>query len=156
MCVHSHLKGVKTGVDADPPVCYHAMGAAGEAGAPRNQWRSAADWPVSAKATSYYLHPALSGNAGTLSTQTAKSTTDSVGFQADPLNPSPIPDRAFAGAKDAREYEKNPDVRTFTTEPLPEPVEWTGKVRPRYGLHRSRQRRLSRCPHASRIIAPIH
>ena len=132
-----YLKGVKTGVDEDPAVRYYVMGAAGETGAPGNEWRSAADWPVPAKDTSYYLHSALSGTAGTLSTrlstqlstQVAKSGQDSIGFQADPLHPAPIPDRAFAGAKDAREFEKHPDVRTFTTEPLAEPVEWTGKVR---------------------------
>lgn len=32
-------------------------------------------------------------------------------------------------AKDARPFEQQADVRTFTTPPLTEPVEWTGRVR---------------------------
>lgn len=36
---------------------------------------------------------------------------------------------AFLGAEDARPFEKQTEVLTFTTEPLTEPVEWTGRVR---------------------------
>jgi enamine deaminase RidA (YjgF/YER057c/UK114 family) len=36
---------------------------------------------------------------------------------------------AFPGAKDARPFEQQGEVLTFTTEPLKEPVEWTGRVR---------------------------
>lgn len=124
-----YLKGVKTGVDQDAAVRYYVMGATGEAGAPGNEWRTAADWPVPAKDTPYYLHAAQTGTAGQLSTGAPKSGNTSTEFLADPLHPAPIPGRAFAGAKDAREYEKHPEVRTFTTDPLAGPVEWTGKVR---------------------------
>src|SRR5262249_44967630 len=48
--------------------------------------------------------------------------------QADPVHPNEIPGRAFPGAKDARDFEKQAEVRTFTSDVLPEPVEWTGKV----------------------------
>ena len=34
----------------------------------------------------------------------------------------------FPGARDARAFEKQAEVRTFTTEVLQQPVEWTGKV----------------------------
>ena len=54
-----------------------------------------------------------------------KSATE---FRADPLHPNEIPGRAFPGAKDARPFEKQAEVRTFTTERLARPVEWTGKV----------------------------
>ena len=54
-----------------------------------------------------------------------KSATE---FRADPLHPNEIPGRAFPGAKDARPFEKQAEVRTFTTERLTHPVEWTGKV----------------------------
>ena len=40
-----------------------------------------------------------------------------------------IPGTGFPGAKDARPFEQQAEVRTFTTEPLTEPVEWTGRVR---------------------------
>jgi hypothetical protein len=47
----------------------------------------------------------------------------------DPLKPMQIPGLSFPGARDARAFEKQSEVRTFTTPPLTEPVEWTGRVR---------------------------
>jgi uncharacterized protein len=124
-----YLKGVDTGVEQDPVVRYYVMGAAGENGAPGNEWRTSNDWPVPAKDTSYYFQAAESGTAGVMATTPSNAGPASTEFLADPLHPAPIPGRAFAGAKDARNYEKHPEVRTFTTEPLTEPVEWTGLVR---------------------------
>ena len=40
-----------------------------------------------------------------------------------------IPSRGFPGAADARTFEQHGQVKTFTTEPLIQAVEWTGKVR---------------------------
>jgi putative CocE/NonD family hydrolase len=40
-----------------------------------------------------------------------------------------IPGTAFPGAKDARPFEQQSEVRTWTTEPLREPMEWTGEVK---------------------------
>ena len=123
-----YLKGMDTGVDREPVVRYYVMGAVGEEGAPGNQWRTAKDWPVPARETAYFLHPIESGTLGRLSTdapKSAKSTT----YSSDPANPAPITGRGFQGARDAREHEKHPDVRVFSTEPLQTPVEWTGKVR---------------------------
>jgi putative CocE/NonD family hydrolase len=40
-----------------------------------------------------------------------------------------IPGRSFPGARDARPFEAQSEVRTFTTAPLAEPVEWTGRVK---------------------------
>mgnify|MGYP001008678643 CR=1 FL=1 len=54
--------------------------------------------------------------------------TSTTTFLADPLHPAEIPGRAFPGARDARPFEKQAEVRTFTSEVLKEPVEWTGKV----------------------------
>ncbi|HUQ90760.1 MAG TPA: CocE/NonD family hydrolase [Bryobacteraceae bacterium] len=125
-----YLKGIDNGVEREPVVRYYVMGAVGEGekDAPGNQWRDAPDWPVPARETAYYLHGSTSSPAGSLSmkTPTGPATTT---YNSDPANPAPIPGRAFPGARDAREHEKHPDVRTFTTDPLTEPVEWTGKVR---------------------------
>ncbi|MBU6296437.1 MAG: CocE/NonD family hydrolase, partial [Planctomycetes bacterium] len=35
---------------------------------------------------------------------------------------------AFPGARDARMFERQPGVLTFTSAPLEKPVEWTGKI----------------------------
>ncbi|HLJ09737.1 MAG TPA: CocE/NonD family hydrolase [Planctomycetaceae bacterium] len=118
-----YLKGIDNGIERDEAVRYYVMGAVGEEGSPGNIWRSALDWPPSATATSYYLH-----GGGSLSTTAAEGADSATGFLADPLRPNSIPGRAFPGAADARDFEKQSQVRTFTTEPLENPVEWTGKV----------------------------
>jgi putative CocE/NonD family hydrolase len=119
-----HLKGVENGVMKDPAVRYYTMGAVGEKDAPGNEWRTAADWPVKADATPYYLRA-----GGKLSTAAPTEEMASTTFAADPLHPASIPFRAFPGAKDARDFEKQADVRTFTSDLLTSPVEWTGKVK---------------------------
>jgi putative CocE/NonD family hydrolase len=117
-----YLKGVDNGVEREPPVRYYVIGAPGEPNTLGNEWRTAADWPVPSKETAYYLA------AEKLSLE-APRKTGSTTFASDPIHPASIPGLAFPGAKDAREYEKHPEVRTFTTEPLPHAIEWTGKVR---------------------------
>lgn len=118
-----HLKGIDNGVMKDPTVRYYVMGAVGEPGAEGNVWRTAKDWPIAAKETPLYLH-----HGGTLTAEVPKDEPPTL-FEADPLHPATIPERAFPGAKDARAFEKQEQVRTFTTEPLDKPVEWTGKVK---------------------------
>lgn len=118
-----HLKGKDNGVEKAPTIRYYVMGALGENEAPGNAWRTADDWPVAAAHTPYYLHP-----DGALHTSLPTDAKGFVAFDADPVHPAPIPGTAFPGAKDAREYEKHPHVKTFTTDELSEPIEWTGKV----------------------------
>ncbi|MBL8209583.1 MAG: CocE/NonD family hydrolase [Bryobacterales bacterium] len=110
-----YLKGIDNGVDREPTVRYYVMGA--------NQWREAQDWPVPAKNTPYYFH-----NTKTLNTTQPKAEAPTT-YQSDPANPVPMPGRAFAGAKDSRETDQHKDARTFTTEPLTTPIEWTGLVK---------------------------
>ena len=116
------LKGLDSGVDQDAPVRYYVMGAVGEDG-PGNVWREARDWPVPSTPTAWYLQ-----SEGALST-TAPTVADArTAFKADPLHPAEIPARGFPGAADARAFEKQAEVRTFTSEVLKSPVCWTGKV----------------------------
>ena len=119
-----YLKGVDNGVEGDPAVRYYVMGAIGEEGAPGNEWRTAPDWPVKTTATAYYLHA-----GGTLSTAAPQQAEGATSFLADPVHPNSIPARGFPGAADARDFEKQDQVRTFSTEPLEQPTEWTGQVR---------------------------
>lgn len=119
-----YLKGVDNGVEREATALYYVMGALGETGAPGNVWRDAKDFPPQVPDTAYFLHA-----GGVLDQQAPTADASRTTYRSDPKNPAPIPGRAFPGARDARSYEAHPDVRTFTTEPLAEPVEWTGLVR---------------------------
>ena len=119
-----HLKGTNNGVMQDPTVKYYVMGATGETNAPGNVWRTALDWPPHATPQSFYLNE--NGRLSTASPTAAKSATS---YVSDPFHPMSIPGTGFPGAKDARPFETQAEVRTFTTEPLAEPVEWTGLVK---------------------------
>ncbi|MBI5801064.1 MAG: CocE/NonD family hydrolase [Verrucomicrobia bacterium] len=119
-----HLKGQANGVERDPTVKYYVMGATGETNAPGNVWRTAKDWPPRVTPRSYFL-----GEQGRLSTASPVAAAGATSFVSDPFHPMTIPGTAFPGAKDARPFESQAEVRTFTTEPLTEPVEWTGLVK---------------------------
>jgi len=119
-----YLKGVDNGVERDPTVRYYTMGAVDEKGAPGNEWHTAKDWPIAVKETPYYLR-----SEGKLSNRSPDEEKSATMFKADPLKPNEIPAKGFPGAADARNFEKQAEVRTFTTEVLEKPIEWTGKVR---------------------------
>ena len=116
-----YLKGEPNGIVHESTIRYYVMGAVGESDAPGNSWREAKDWPVATEPKSYYLHP-----MGRLANVPA--TSGKTSFLADPRQPAMIPGRSFPGARDAREFETQSEVHTFTTDPLAEPVQWTGKV----------------------------
>lgn len=118
------LKGHENGVERDAHVRYYATGAVGEPNAPGNVWRDAANWPPQNPEVSYYLHADR-----TLRREPPSADSGEVPFLADPLHPNQIPGRGFPGAADARPFESQAEVRTFTSEALAEPVEWTGLVR---------------------------
>jgi len=117
------LKGEKNGVNADPRVRYYAMGPEGGAKTAGNIWREADDWPVNDNLTPLFLHAGGRLSAGEPAEQNARTS-----FVSDPNKPMQIPGRAFPGARDARKFEERSEVRTFTTKPLQEPTEWTGRV----------------------------
>ncbi len=117
-----HLKGVKTD-KKEPIVRYYVMGAFDEPDAPGNIWREANDWPPAVTSQSYYLQ-----NDAKLSTKKPTNEKGASQLKADPFHPAQIPGRSFPGAKDARPFEKQKNVLTFTTGTLEKPVEWTGNV----------------------------
>ena len=119
-----HLKGENNGVERDATVRYYVMGATGEEGAPGNVWRTATDWTPPAANTSYFLHA-----GGKLAAAAPDAGDAKTSYVSDPFHPMSIPGGAFPGAKDARPFETQAEVRTFTTEPLTEAVEWTGLVK---------------------------
>lgn len=119
-----YLKGTANGVEKEPTVRYYVMGAVGEENSPGNVWREARDFPPQADETSYFLR------AGKQLSQVAPQAGElsESSYESDPLHPMSIPGRAFPGAKDARPFEEQSQVLTFTTDVLKEPVEWTGRV----------------------------
>ncbi|MBM79023.1 MAG: acylase [Planctomycetaceae bacterium] len=118
------LKGKQNGVLDLPNVRYYVMGAVGEKNAPGNKWRTADDFPIPAVERSYYLHP-----DAVLKTEPANASQAATKFLADPFHPATVPNTSFPGARDARPFEKQAEVRTFTTDVLTKPTEWTGKVK---------------------------
>jgi putative CocE/NonD family hydrolase len=99
------------------------MGAVDEPNATGNTWRAAADFPPPSTPTSLYL-----SGEGVLSTSAPINTSGGTSYLSDPLHPMQIPGTAFPGATDARPFEKQSEVRTFTSDVLSEPVEWTGRI----------------------------
>ena len=98
---------------------------------------SADNWPVPATPTPFYLR-----EDRTLSSQTPEAAKARVAFDYDPLNPVPTRGgcllltwkeegtgrKVASGTYDQRDLQQRPDVITFTTEPLAEPLEVTGRL----------------------------
>ncbi|HEY1082649.1 MAG TPA: CocE/NonD family hydrolase [Prosthecobacter sp.] len=117
------LKGVDNGVEKEPAVRYYVMGAVGETDAPGNVWRESAEWPPAGEKTAFYFH-----EDATLKADAPVAATGGTSLECDPLKPMEIPGRSFPGAKDARAFEQQKEVRTWTTPPLEAPLEITGEI----------------------------
>lgn len=108
------------------PVHYYVMGDCDAPGSPGNFWRSADTWPPTAKPTSYYLHADKSLRVE------APQADDNLTYRYDPENP--VPTRGgqnlliARGPMDQRPVESRSDVLLFTSEPLTEPLEVTGRI----------------------------
>ncbi len=122
----AHMKGIENGVLKEvQPLRFYMMGAVGEADAPGNTWQTGnGPWALTQNpAQAYYLRA-----GGSLSTSPPSEGSSSTTWKADPTKPAEMPGVGFPGARDARPFEQQPNVITFTTEPLQQPVEWLGKV----------------------------
>lgn len=121
-----HLKGIDSDLIKQSAVAYYVM-AASEAGAPGNYWRTLDSWPPPSKPVSWFLHKDKS-----LSPEPPKETIAKLSYDYDPNNPV----RTIGGAElflpkgsfDMRRNEERDDVLVFTSEPLTEPLEVTGRV----------------------------
>lgn len=132
-----YLRGIDTGIEEIPAVQYYTMGAVDEEDAPGNTWHTADNWPVPAKPSPLYLR-----EDRTLSAETPRTTDSRMSFDHDPLNPVPTRGgcllltwkepgterKVASGTYDQRDIEQRPDVITFTTEPLTDPLEVTGRL----------------------------
>jgi len=119
-----YLKGENNGVEKDTPVKYYVMGATGEEGAPGNVWREALDFPPASQSADWFLQP--DGKLTAVKPSAAKAST---AYLSDPAHPMSLPHVGFPGAKDARAFEEQAEVRTWTSEVLSKPLEVTGRIK---------------------------
>jgi uncharacterized protein len=121
-----YLKGIENGIDKTSEVIYYVMGPFDGSPSSGNCWRQAEKWPVPAIDTPFYLTADHK-----LSEKTPADQTE-FPFTYDPHNPVPtIGGRNLfleAGPKDVRKIEGRNDVLVFTTDPLTEDLEVTGRV----------------------------
>jgi putative CocE/NonD family hydrolase len=128
------LKSNTSNLHVEPAVTYYVIGDVNDPKAPGNVWRTAEQWPpVKANPTSYFFR------ADRTLSKSEPATTDPVAdpltYIYDPSNPVPtvggtqltIP----AGPMDQKIVEERPDVLVFTSAPLTNPIEVTGRVRAR-------------------------
>jgi uncharacterized protein len=119
------LKGVRNGIDVEPPVHVFVMGA--------NEWRAEADWPLPyAQDVAFYLHSHGHANTllgdGELSTQPPDSERPD-GYRYDPLDPVRVLWNLRDGPVDDRLATVRDDVLCYTSAPLAEPLDVVGPVR---------------------------
>lgn len=120
------LKGPQKDVEKLKPVHYYVMGDVDDKTAPGNVWRSADAWPPESVATPFYLHADKS---------LRREPPADEGQLSYPYDPEkPVPTRGGLnltidkGPMDQREVESRADVLVFTSEPLTEPLEITGRM----------------------------
>jgi uncharacterized protein len=122
------LKGVDNGIMKEPSVRYFRMAAARKGNySDKNQWLTAANWPVPHTDTRYYLEPKFE-----LSTKAPAAGKESVSYRFDPAHPV----KTFGGAnltfergpEDQRQVGEREDYLRFNTPVLTEDVEVTGPV----------------------------
>jgi uncharacterized protein len=122
-----HVKGLENNVAKAPPVQYFVMGPFDGSSSSGNEWRAAHKWPPDAIYTQMYLK-----NDNLLQDANLQTEETALAVSFDPQNPVPtvggrnlfLPD----GPKDLRSIESRKDVIVFTTEPLKEDLEVTGKI----------------------------
>jgi predicted acyl esterase len=122
-----HLKGIDHGVSTEKPVHYYVMGDPEAKSAPGNFWRSADTWPPPSQPTAYYFHA-----DGRLSAAPPASAKAEKTYRYDPKDPVPtLGGQNLVGSKgpaDLRPIESRNDVLVFSTEPLEQPLEVTGRI----------------------------
>ena len=122
------LKNEKNGIDQEPAVRYYVLGDPESPGAPGNEWRTAEAWPPPARVRSYFL-----SSDRKLKIEPPKGAESSTAYTYDPKNPVPTAGggNLILGGKgpmDQRQIGEREDYLRFTTEPLEEAMEVTGRI----------------------------
>lgn len=120
------LTGENPAVLKRPAVTYYLMGDPTDPTAPGNQWKQSDVWPVPHTPTRYYF-----AENHQLTTE-RPSDNSTLSYSYDPRDPVPTVGGANLfppkGPMDQRALADREDILRFSTEPLHEPLEITGKV----------------------------
>jgi predicted acyl esterase len=124
------LKDTGQDTNTPPAVTYYVLGDVSDPNAPGNVWRTADTWPpVAAIPTRFYLH-----EDRTLSTRMHPSPA-SLTYLYQPTNPVPtiggIQLTLPAGPINQNPIESREDMLVFTSEPLDQAIEITGRIQAR-------------------------
>ncbi len=123
----ANLKGEHNEIETMPAVTYYVMGPFDGAPSKGNIWKTADQWPVPAEQTEWFLNSDMELIEGEAATG---DTTFTYIYDRD--NPTPtIGGRNLfleAGPKDQRPLEERSDVIVFTSRPLHEDIEVTGRL----------------------------
>jgi hypothetical protein len=122
-----YLKGDANGIEKQPAVTYYVMGPFDGSPSSGNVWRTADSWPIPSEETPFYL----TANGGLVAKNEAVETTAT--YTHDPAKPVPTMGGLnlflASGPVDQRPIETRDDVLVFTSEPLSEDLEITGRLK---------------------------
>lgn len=121
-----HLKGEENGIDRTPHVIYYVMGPFDGTPSSGNVWRYSDTWPVAHVEVPFYL------TAGNLLHENSIPKEEKISYTTDVNDPVPtVGGRNLfleSGPMDQRVIEERKDVVLFTTPPLKEDLEVTGRI----------------------------
>ncbi len=124
----ANLKGETYKINQYPNVLYYVMGPLDQTPSKGNCWRKAESWPPVAQEQMHYL-----SKAHLLQMKKPAYSSREYAFDYDPQNPVPTVGGKNlyleSGPFDQIQNEKREDVLTFTTEPLLEDTEVTGRIK---------------------------
>jgi predicted acyl esterase len=128
-----YLKGISNQTDQIPSVVYYVMGPFDGTPSSGNRWKTADTWPVPHQDVTFYLAPEKTLLEGIPPRQESR-----ISYKHNSENPVPtIGGRNLflaAGPMDQQPIEKRDDVILFTTPPLKEDLEVTGRIIAKLGF----------------------
>lgn len=123
-----YLKGRKNDIETAPAIAYYVMGPFDGTPSSGNVWKTADSWPVPSDPAPLYLTAGRGLVMGEMPEKGKQFT-----YVYDPLDPtSTLGGRNLfldSGPKDQRTVEQRSDVLVFTSEPMEEDLEVTGRVK---------------------------